>query len=115
MRANRILFDKLKQQYDIIKMKSAYILAEREIMQNPGLTAWQEVSEPQEFHFMQDEFGNIKNMTVKELQIEKLEKQLEELERVGNELLAEEKYELMQEAKELYNITKSQLNKLRGL
>ena len=114
MKANRILFDRLKQQYDIIKMKSAYILAEREIVQNPSLTQWEENTNVEEFHFLQDEFGNIRNVTLKELQIEKLETQLEELKKVGNELLAEEKYELMREAQELYDITLDQLNKLRS-
>ena len=32
MRVNKILFSKLKTQYEVLKMRSAYILAERDIV-----------------------------------------------------------------------------------
>ena len=116
MKANRIIFDRLKQQYEIMKMKSAYILAERDIVQDPSLTAWQETKyvAPEEVQFVLDDFGGVKNMTLKEIQIQKLEEDLEKLKKLGNELLADEKYELMVEAQELYDIALKQLNKLRG-
>ena len=119
MKANRSLFSQLKQQYQILQMRAAYIAAEQYIIKNSETGMADAIhaagGEQDIFTFVMDEFGNGKQLTLKEIQIQKLEKQLEELQRVGNELLAEEKYELMQEAKELYNITKSQLDKLRGI
>ena len=129
MRATRTRFSTLKQRYELLKMQSAYIAAEREIMKNPSLTQWDETIEFRmkdgtvEFHRMNaeqfagmemDEFGNMKNVTVKDLQIRKLEERLDELEELGRKLLNDEKYELMREAQEIYDRTKSQLDRLRG-
>ncbi len=36
MRANKILFDKISAQYEILKMSAAYILAEQRLMANPS-------------------------------------------------------------------------------
>ena len=124
MKANRILFDRLKQQWDLLKMKSAYIAAEQEIIQNSsngmadGISFGNNdiVPEQKVIEFFQDEFGNLaaEEVTVKDQQIRKLEQQLKELEETGRKLLEDENYELMEEARELYDITKRQLDKLRG-
>ena len=131
MKCNRSRFTKIKWEFEMLKMKSAYILAERAIMANPQLTGFQDVAEaitgfkfeskqmnPEEFIkiYTSDEDGNMveKSMTIKEMQISQLEGELKEIEELGQKLLSEEKYELMQEAKEMYDRISNQLNKLRG-
>ena len=129
-RITRTRFSKILQQYRLLEMKAAYIAAEREIMQNPSLTQWDEAIEfrmkdgsvefremnPEEYAkvYESDAFGNMRQVTVKELQIRKLEEQLEQLEETGRKLLQDEKYELMREAQELYDRTLAQLKRLRN-
>ena len=128
-RCNRSKFASLKQQYELMKMKSAYILAEQAIMKNPSLTSWDEIEIRHkdgsvEFHrteamdaaqfWTTDSEGELKPLTVKDMQLSKLEEELKQVEEVGRTLLAEEKYELLQEAKELYDKIKRQLDNLRG-
>ena len=128
-KVNRIRWDKLKAQFEILKMKAAYIEAEKAIMLNPSLTSlnndldagavqiiqsFQPMS-PEEFaKFETDGFGNMKGVTIKELQIRELETALEKMEEQGRRLMDQEKYELMEELKELYEQTKKQIAKLRG-
>ena len=118
MKANRSLFSQLKQQYQILQMRAAYIAAEQYIIKNSETGMADAIhaagGEQDIFTFVMDEFGNGKQLTLKEVQIQKLEDQLAELEKTGQKLLEEEKYELMQEAKEIYDIISSQLAKLRG-
>ncbi len=116
MKANRSKFSQIKQQYDLQKMASAYILAEQHIIKNSSNGMADGMDAVQFFKTDQDPFGNVtyQEITVKDAQIHKLEGQLLELEELGRTLLNEEKYELFQEARDLYNATKSQLNKLRS-
>ena len=122
MKVNRIIFSKIKQQHEILKMKSAYIAAEKAIVQDPSLTQWQqEVAhetvkvDPEMFAAMEvDEFGGMKSLTIKDLQVRELESQIEVIEETGRKLLKEEKYELMQEAKEIWVKLKEQLNNLKN-
>ena len=114
-RANRILFDKIKTRWEITKMKLAYIMAEKEIMQNPALTQWDEsnaLDQVVEQRYHSD--GLVESKTVRDIQIEKLEKQLEEVEETARKLLENENYELMHEAQDLYDTLKRQLNRLRS-
>ena len=120
MRANRMLYSRLLLQWEVKKMMTAYIGAERQIIESNArgidITGADSVSVfSDEFVGMQmDEFGNVTNVTTKDLQIRKLEDQLEQLKETGRQLLEDEKYELLVEAQELYDITMRQLNKLRG-
>ena len=113
-RANRILFDKLKTRWDITKMKLAYIMAEKEIMQNPSLTQWEEHGLDQIIEQEFDSLGNVRNKTLRDVQIEKLEQQIKEVEETAKKLLENENYELMHEAQDLYDTLKRQLNRLRS-
>jgi len=119
MKANRILFDKLKQQWDIIKMKAAYIEAEKtlitEAQQEVEWTGSLKTIEvfdpmtPEEFHqYQTDGFGNIKNITPKDL----IKQKMDALEKQGRKLLEEEKYELFAELKEIYEKYKQEYDRL---
>ena len=116
MKVNKSRFSAIKQKYELLKMVSAYIAAERQIITQSDNGMADGMDAVQYFEFQQDEFGNVeqKAVTIRDAQINKLEQQLKELEEVGRKLLKDEKYELMREAQELYDRTKSQLNKLRG-
>ena len=109
MKANRILFSKLRQQYKILQMKSAYILAEDHLIQDPdGVVVGTERIEVEEFK----EF-NTKEYRPKKTQILNLEHQIRALQELSNELLVEEKYEEMQEAKEILEKLRRELNRLK--
>ena len=109
MKANRILFSKLRQQYKILQMKSAYILAEDHLIQDPdGVVVGTERIEVEEFK----EF-NTKEYRPKKTQILNLEHQIRALQELSNELLVEEKYEEMQEAKEILEKLRKELNRLK--
>ena len=109
MKANRILFSKLRQQYKILQMKSAYILAEDHLIQDSdGVVVGTERIEVEEFK----EF-NTKEYRPKKTQILNLEHQIRALQELSNELLVEEKYEEMQEAKEILEKLRKELNRLK--
>ena len=109
MKANRILFSKLRQQYKILQMKSAYILAEDHLIQDPdGVVVGTERIEIDDFK----EF-NPKEYRPKKTQILNLEHQIRALQELSNELLVEEKYEEMQEAKEILEKLRRELNRLK--
>jgi len=119
MKVNRMLFDKIKLQWDITKMKSAYIDAERTIMaevqQGHDLTGSLKVIETfepmtaEEFHqYQTDGFGNIKNITPKEL----IKQKMDSIQEQGRKLLEEEKYELFAELKEIYEKYKQEYDRL---
>ena len=109
MKANRILFSKLRQQYKILQMKSAYILAEDHLIQDSdGVVVGTERIEVEEFK----EF-NTKEYRPKKTQILNLEHQIRALQELSNELLDEEKYEEMQEAKEILEKLRRELNRLK--
>lgn len=77
MKENKITFDKIKAQWDILKMSSAYIKAEQHIIQEQAngndITGASTLMQfdpmtPEEFHkTVTDGFGNIRNVTPKEL------------------------------------------------
>ena len=115
---NKITFDKLKAQWEILKMRSAYIAAEKLLIQEAsegndptGVNAIK-VFEPmtaEEFHqYDVDAFGNIKNKTPKEI----IKEKMEALEKQGRKLLDQEKYELFAELKEIYERYKQEYDRL---
>ncbi len=117
-KANRILFDKIKMQWDILKMSSAYIHAESKIIGEAekgndltGFTQHDSVSytsTPESFHFEVDNFGNMKHIGAKEALLEKakeVRKQLDEA--IDNDEF--EKAELLQQA---LNAIQTKYNKL---
>lgn len=112
MKANRITFDKIKAQYDILKMRAAYISAEEYIVKQAAngidITGMNtiEVISTEEFHT--DGFGNMRMLTPKE----QIKNKMDALEEQGNELLAEEKYELFAELKEIYEKYKQEYDRL---
>ena len=109
MKANRILFSKLRQQYKILQMKSAYILAEDFLVQDPdGVVTGTERIEVDDFK----EF-NPAQYRPKKTQILNLQHQIRGLEELSNALLDEEKYEEMQEAKEILEKLRRELDRLK--
>ena len=117
MKAHRSRFSQIKQQFELRKMMAAYIGAEQQIIQNSS-NGMADGMTPEKFHFdfVQGEDGEmfVEQVTVKDMQIRKLEEQLQEMEEQGRKLLENENYELLQELREIYDLTVTQLTKLRG-
>ena len=115
MRINKIVWNKLKTQWELSKMKAAYIAAEKAIVQDASLTGWEQPKQDLDkfARSEMDEFGHVTNFTVRDVQIKTLEGQLKELEEVGRRLLEEEKYELLKESKEIWEKINQQLNNLK--
>lgn len=115
---NRITFDKLKAQFDILKMRSAYIAAEKLIIEETAkgndITGMQiiqtfEPMSPEEFHEYQvDGFGNIRHSSPKEVILKKMN----DIALKAEKYLQEEKYELLQELKEIYDRYKQEYDRL---
>ena len=103
MRVNKILFSKMNAQYEILKMKAAYILAERAIIGDPFMTGWQAEPKTPQDQFI---FDN------KEVEVDKLLTKMEHLEEQGRIALEEEDYKKLKVLKEVYDILKNKLNKL---
>lgn len=118
MKANRITFDKVKAQWDILKMRAAYIAAERLIIQEAAegndITGLQVIQtfdpmNAEEFHqYETDGFGNIKNLTPKDL----IKQKMIAIQEQANKLLEQEKYELVAELKEIYEKYKQEYDRL---
>ena len=118
MKENKITFDKIKAQWDILKMSSAYIKAEQHIIQEQAngndITGASTLMQfdpmtPEEFHKVAtDGFGNIRNITPKEL----IKQKMNALEKQGRKLLEQEKYELFAELKEIYDKYKQEYDRL---
>lgn len=112
---NRITFDKLKAQFEILKMRAAYIEAEKLLIQEAAdgndLTGVKVITEfdpwAEEFH-QTDGFGNIRHSSPKEVILKKMN----DIALKAEKYLAEEKYELVQELKELYDKYKSEYDRL---
>lgn len=126
MKINRLQWDKLKPQWDILKMKSAYIEAEKSIVQDPSLTAWQDEMAnnikavgPEEF--WREFQGGLVDLNktpgyvedAKSTERMLIREQILEIEEQGRKLLKEEKYELLQEAKEIWEKLQQQLKNLK--
>ena len=109
MRVNKILFSKLRTQYEVLKMRSAYILAERDIVTSPELTGW-EPQTPEAHHYSDLEAGL--RHSLKDAEASKLLTKMERLEEQGREALENEDYEKMRLLKQVYDILKNKLNKL---
>jgi hypothetical protein len=115
---NRITFDKVKEQYDILKMRAAYIAAERLIISQAAegndLTGMHIVESfepmtPEEFHkYETDGFGNIRHKSPKEVILDKMN----DIALKANKYIEQEKYELVQELKELYEKYKQEYDRL---
>ena len=111
MKINRIQFDKIKMQWELLKNKSAIVAANRE------LDALYNVEDPISFQVNEDGSWNIMESQephpVETLSPKQLKKrQIEEIEKAARELLEDEKYELLQEAYEIWNILKSEYDAL---
>ena len=112
MKVNKITFSKIKTQWELLKMKSAYILAERDIVNDATLTGWQRNDAIEDdsmtlVDFQGWEDGNVRRMS-EEL---KIKKQMEELEEQGRVALDNEDYQKMQILKEVWGILNNKLNK----
>jgi hypothetical protein len=113
MKVNRIRFDRVKAQWDILKMTAAYIAAEQQIIeqsknQNWGVQVFGPLDAEQLHNFEYDAFGNVKNNSAKEL----IGKKLIKLEEQGRKLLDQEKYELFIELKQIYEKYKKEYDRL---
>ena len=109
MKANRTLFSKIQLAWDIRKMTTAYIDAEKYLIQQTAngndITGMQIV---EDIEFIQDEFGNVRNLTPKEL----IKNKMNAIEDQGRKLLEAEKYELFTELKEIYEKYKQEYDRL---
>ena len=116
MKANRSRFSQIKQQFELKKMMAAYIGAEQQIIRESSNGMADGIG-PEKFHFefVQGDDGElfVEQMTVKDMQIQKLEDQLAEMEETGRNLMEKENYELLNELKEIYELTKKQLDNLK--
>ena len=101
MRANRIIFRKLKQQYDLLQMKSAYILGEMELQHDENF------EDRPHFMIAQEEIIETPKPKTKR---QALKYQIRALEDLRVELLDQEKYEEVIEADELLIKLKRELN-----
>lgn len=118
MKANRTLFSKIQLAWDIRKMTTAYIDAEKYLIQQTAngndVTGMQvietfEPMTPEEFNqYETDGFGNIRNITPKEL----IKQKMDAIEDQGRKLLEAEKYELFAELKEIYEKYKQEYDRL---
>jgi len=106
MKANKITFDKINARWNIMKMTSAYINAEKILIQQS--TFDQDQDNTTEISFVMDDFGNSRQLTPKEV----LKIKLDAFELQGAKLLEEEKYELFAELKELYEKYKQEYDRL---
>ena len=105
MKVNRMLFDKIKSQWDITKMTSAYINAERILIHQTNVSNDNDI---EEIAFIMDSFGNSRQLTPKEL----IKQKIEAIEEQGRQLLEDEKYELFAELKEIYEKYKQEYDRL---
>ena len=110
MKVNKIVYDQIKIHWDITQMTSAYINAEKILIQRAAESVETfEPMSPEEFHHYQvDGFGNIKNLTPKDL----IKQKMESIEAQGRKLLEQEKYELFAELKEIYEKYKQEYDRL---
>jgi hypothetical protein len=106
MKVNKITFDKINARWNIMKMTSAYINAEKILIQQTAVDI--EQNNDTEISFIMDNFGNSRQLTPKEV----LKIKLDAFELQGTKLLEEEKYELFAELKELYEKYKQEYDRL---
>jgi len=106
MKANKITFDKINARWNIMKMTSAYINAEKILIQQS--TFDQDQDNTTEISFVMDDFGNSRQLTPKEV----LKIKLDAFELQAEKLLEQEKYELLIELKELYEKYKQEYDRL---
>ena len=112
MKANIIKFDRIKARWDIMKMTSAYIQAEK-VLINQSLSD-QNIFNDEQYQnlstttFVMDQFGNSRQLSPKEI----LKAKLDAFEIQGAKLLEEEKYELFAELKEIYEKYKQEYDRL---
>jgi len=113
VKVNKIKFDKIKAQYDILKMRAAYIAAEQHIIKNSSSGMADGIAE---IRYEHDMFGNVSahTLSVRDMQIEKLEEQAANLEEAGRDFMKREEYLLYKKTKELWEKTMKQLNNLRS-
>lgn len=115
---NRITFDKLKARFEILKMRSAYVEAEKLLMQEAAdgndltgikvITAFDPMT-PEEFQeYETDGFGNIRHKSPKEVILDKMNA----IALKAEKYLEEEKYELLAELKEIYDKYKQEYDRL---
>ncbi len=101
MRVNKIVWDRLNSQWEILKTSAAYIHAEQRIVNEAAkgndITGADSMSAKQHFEF--DAFGEpLKRKT----EIELLDEQMTALEQYGAELLEREDYRKLAEVKKTY-------------
>ena len=113
---SRSRFSKIKLEYDILKMRDAYISAEQHILQNSINGFANGIGDVVEERIIHDQFGNVTHqaMTMRDLQIEKLESRAIELEKAGREFIKKEDYLNVKKAKELWEKIMKQIKNLRS-
>ena len=124
MKVNRSRFNALKLEWELKKMMSAYIGAEKKIITESAsgmadgisAVAWtSDTTTPeQHYHFEMDMFGNVRNVDSKEQDIRRLEEKLKSVEAQGREAIEKEDYESMAELKKLYDILFNKLMRLKN-
>ena len=108
MRANKIIFTKVKSQFEILKIRASVILAMEDMEFMAHDNAPLDGMTPEEFNrFEVDAFGNPKTYTPEE----KIRAQMKELEDQGARLLEEENYESLELIKKTWELLNKRLNK----
>ena len=105
MKANRIVFGRIKQQYDLMLLRGAHILAEQQLIDEADAaherdTAFMRSFDNKSRREVKDEYDAYRTVD-EEKRLRSLRAQLKQLEHLNASMLAEEKYEEMQEIKEL--------------
>ena len=108
MRANKIIFTKVKSQFEILKIRASVILAmeDMEFMSHDRVA--HDDMTPEEFHRFELESFNVKKTYTPE---EKIRAQMKELEDQGARLLEEENYESLELIKKTWELLNKRLNK----
>ena len=114
MKCNRIRFDRLKAEFEILKMRSAYISAEKWLIEEAERSENAIHAGVDEIVFTTDNFGNVSNMTVKDHQINELKERLKQLEEQGHVLLEQEQYEALARLQHEYGRIYGILKRLRS-
>ena len=114
MKCNRIKFDRLKAEFEILKMRSAYISAEKWLIEEAERSENAIHAAAGDVVFTTDNFGNVSNMTVKDHQINELKERLKQLEEQGHVLLEQEQYEALARLQHEYGRIYGILKRLRS-
>ena len=113
MRVHRSRFSKLKTQYEMLKMRAAYIMAEQYLIDEAekaykasgGIIFTSDSTSPEEFYTTSTFAGPKNDRAIYEARLEELAEQ-------GRKALAKEDYKSMAALKQAYDIIKKKIDEM---